>query len=416
VTTIDRRRFLKLAGASAGLAAARTVLPSSAWAGSGLGVRVGVIVPTGASYTDMGSSLFAGLQLGADEDVGSPRVAMFWSQRTVERGYGGAFTAAQELLDEGVDVVVAGITAPVARQLAPTFEERGVPLVVANVGAHLVRPAARSPFVLHNSLQYWRASYAAGAWSAATLGRRAMIAASLADSGYDTLYAFARGFEANGGSVLDTLVTHERADAGLAGAFEAIAAASPDVVHGLYTGPAAVEFVRGYAKAGLRPTPLVVGALACEEFLLGGLGRSAIGVRSAASWTRSRATEANQAFVAAYSARGGRAPDPFAALGYDTAMLVAEGARRAVAGGGSVRGLIDALHGVRLVGPRGRLTIDTPTNSIVTPLAIREVRRVDGERCNVEIAKASAGRSIPAALEDLVLEPASGFINECLCA
>ena len=415
---MDRRRFLKLAGASAGLAAAHSILPSRAWASGEIPIRVGAMLPTGASYAGLTDSLRAGLQMGfAHAAEGPPPIRTSWSERAVDRGYGGAFGAARELLDEDVDVVVAGVTSPVAHMLTPMFEERGVPLVVAGVGGHLVRPADRSDLVLHNSLLYWRASYAAGSWSASNLGTTAIVAGSFADTGYDTVYAFRQGFASAGGSVLGTWVTHELPGAsGLPALYDAISAAQPSVVYGVYSGSAGVEFVRGYAAAGSKRIPLVVGGLAAEDYLLPSVGRSALGMKSVASWSRSRATRRNQEFVDAFAARTGRSADPFAALGYDTALLVAEGARRALASGADIRDLIAALQGVRLTGPRGRLTVDPVTNSVTGPLSIREVRKSPSGPVNVEIGPVQAVRTIPPAMGDLLLEPASGYLNECLCA
>src|SRR5206468_2804538 len=97
-----------------------------------------------------------------------------------------------------VDVLVAAISSPVANLLAPLSRERKIPLIVANAGGHLEPPAPDNPFVLHNSLHYWQASYAMGTWLARS-SRSAFIASSFADSGYDALFAFRAGFEAGGG-------------------------------------------------------------------------------------------------------------------------------------------------------------------------------------------------------------------------
>ena len=103
--------------------------------------------------------------------------------RPVPRGCDGAYNIASDLLQSGVDVVIADVTTPVAKLLTPLFAKAKVPLVVANVGGHVPLPADRSPYVLHNSLLYWQASFAAGKWTAGNLGRSAFVAASLADSG-----------------------------------------------------------------------------------------------------------------------------------------------------------------------------------------------------------------------------------------
>src|SRR5207237_597514 len=161
-------------------------------------------------------------------------------------------SAAQTLLAGGVDAVVAGVTTPVAARLTGVFADAGVPLFVANVGGHLVRPSDRSPGVLHLSLGYWQASYALGRWAATN-----------------------------------------------------------------------------------------VGACAVDESLLRKLGSSAVGARSAFSWSPTLSTQANRSFKRAYRLRAGRAPDAFAVLGYDAASVIAAGVSRS----GSASGMIPALDG-----------------------------------------------------------------------
>src|SRR4051794_2199436 len=214
--TLDRRRFIQLAGAGAAVAVAGPLV-SNARAASGILLKVGVMVPTGSSYATMGKSLVDGLAMGFDDarSCATP-VSATIMQRDVDRGFGGARATAQTLLDDGADVVVAGISALTAARIGDLFSTRQAPLVVADVGAHVVQPAAKSAYVLYNSLLYWQASFSAAQWAAANFGKKAFVAASMCDSGYDTIYAFRRGFEAAGGTVVGDAVTHVNpADAGL---------------------------------------------------------------------------------------------------------------------------------------------------------------------------------------------------------
>jgi branched-chain amino acid transport system substrate-binding protein len=413
---MDRRRFVRLAGAAAGLAAiGQLSSPDKARAAAGTALRVGVMVPTGSSYRRMGGSLLDGLRLGFDDARGGTVVNASIVSREVEGGHVGALSTARELLDGGCDVVVAGVSAIVARRLGDLFLERRTPLVVANVGAHVVPPAARNDYVLHNSLLYWQANHALGRWAARRLGARAFIAAAASDAGYDTVYALRRGFEAAGGTVVGDRVTHDGgADAGFSDLLADIRKSGANVVFGLYSGPSAAAFVRAYRGSGLSAW-LAVGGLGVEDVLLPSIGRSAVGVLSCASWSATRRTRANRSFGTAFESRYGRAADPFAVLGYDTAAFVIEGVRRATKARVGVRRLVRAVGGVTLETPRGALTVDARTNTIVGPLAIRRVRKNGLALANYELAVASAVGSLPVALASLASGDASGYINEYLC-
>jgi branched-chain amino acid transport system substrate-binding protein len=411
---MNRGGFLKLAGVGAGLLAAG---PLASAAKAGTSIKVGVMVPTGSSYALMGPSLLDGLRLGFEEAGlrGTPITATLVS-REVDGGYAYAGTTARELLDDGADVVVAGVSALVAERLGPLFARRRTPLVVANTGAHVVPTAARSPFVLHNSLLYWQASFAMGRWAARNLGRRAFVATSLHDAGYDSVYAFRRGFESAGGAVVGEGVSHaDPASPELAALFAAARESRAGVVYGLYSGDAATEFVRGYAASGGRAR-LVVGSLAVEDYSLRRIGAAAAGVLSAASWTASAQGKLNRAFKQAFRNEYGRAPDPFAALGYDTALLVVEGMRRALGRGLRMQGLVEALRGASVNGPRGRLVVDAATNTVRGPIAIRRVRRVASGLANVAVTTVPPVRSRPKELSALTSARRSGYVNEYLCA
>jgi ABC-type branched-subunit amino acid transport system substrate-binding protein len=184
------------------------------------------------------------------------------------------------VLEERPDVVVAAVTEPVAAALEPLSAEARVPLVAANVGAHAFHPAGGTTASLHA----WQASYALGGWAVRNLGPRAAVAVTLREAGYDTVYAFRRGVEAAGGTMVATRVTHEQAaDAGLGTLVRTMRAVRPDHVHVLATGHAAVDVFRALGDLDAR-VPLSAGGLSVDERVLPALGRSALGVTSVAAW------------------------------------------------------------------------------------------------------------------------------------
>jgi branched-chain amino acid transport system substrate-binding protein len=374
-------------------------------------INAGVLVPTGGSYARMGDSFLEGLRMGLTQ----AGVSMSLSIRPVARGCDGAYTAAAELAGSGVDVVVAGITAPVARLLTPVFTEAQVPLVVAGVGGHVLDPAAKSPLVIHNTLQYWQASHALGRWAVQRMARRAFVASSFADSGYDTIFAFTQGFESAGGSVVGKYVTHrDPKNAGLNELFAQIRDANPGLVFANYSGAARTEFLRAYAGSGLR-VPLAGTSFLAEDFGDKSLGRFADRIRTCASWTHADPSPQNQAFVDAYARLTGRHADVFAVLGHDTAALLVAGFGNADRNHVARNRLAEALVGQAVQSPRGTLRIDPATNSIAGPLFIRQVRAASGPVRQYVNVKAAAVPTL-GALPSLEAADRSGYFNEVLCA
>jgi branched-chain amino acid transport system substrate-binding protein len=411
--TMHRGRFVRLAGG--GVAAVATGLRAGgAHAATGVtSLRIGVLAPTGGQYPDAARSLVDGVRLRLAQAAPELRATVVVEE--VPLGFGGASAASTRLLEGGrVDLVIGGVTAPAARQLAPLFEAHEVPLLLANLGAHVVPPGDQSPYVLHHGLHYWQSSFAFGAWAARRIGRKGFVAAPLADSGYDTIYAFRRGLESAGGSVAGVHVTHAGGrDAGLDELRAAIRAAQPDFVYGLYSGAPAGEFLRAYrADPALRRIPLAGGGLMVEDFALPRLGQGALGVRSALPWANTLASGANAAFAAAYRSRTGRAPDVFALLGYEAALLAATGVARARKQALAPRQLLRALAGASITGPRGTLRVDRDAHTVEGPVYIRETRRVGTRLANVKLALAGP---VPRVAE-LDTPLASGYLNEYLHA
>ena len=146
-------------------------------------------------------------------------------------------------------------------------------------------------------------------------------------------------------------------------------------------------------------------------------GTAAMGAISLSSWTAARSTKENLAFAKDFKARYGRTADPFAALGYDTAALIAEGTQRAATSGlGGLGRLVEALAGATIDGPRGRMTVDAATNTVTGPIAIRTVNRTTRGIENVDVGWAPPIASFPDVLAPLATDPRSGYVNEYVCA
>jgi branched-chain amino acid transport system substrate-binding protein len=263
---LNRRGFLKLIGLSVGGLALSSLGSSralSSWQASRSDLRhlprhrrlrVGVLLPRSDVYPEMDRRFWAGLKLYLAQ------VANQAGGRTVEllpRGVGvGTSLAVREAGDllqaQGADLVVGLVGSGAAAILRGLFDQARVPLLVSNVGANVARESEFSPYVLVNSLGYWQAHWALGGWTAEHIGRKAFVATSFYDAGYDAPYVFRLGFEGAGGTVVETSVTHippRSPDLALLAA--AIRAADPDVVYAAYSGAEAREFARAYADAGL---------------------------------------------------------------------------------------------------------------------------------------------------------------------
>jgi branched-chain amino acid transport system substrate-binding protein len=250
------------------------------------------------------------------------------------------------------------------------------------------------------------------------MGKRAFVASSLYETGYDAYYAFPQGFEQAGGRVIRNEVTHldpDRKD--LAPLMAAIAAARPDFVYASYSGKAAVDFVRAYAAAGLSGRiPLLASGFTVDEALLPAMGADALGIKSCLSWSPTITTPENIAFRKAYNHQTRREADQFALLGYDTGSLIATAVKAATRMVLRSDGLKHALETVAVPTPRGSRSIEPGTGSSDTPLYLREVRREGGTLCNTVIAELPGLAAVEQLADREAMTARSGWIDSYLCA
>jgi branched-chain amino acid transport system substrate-binding protein len=199
------------------------------------------------------------------------------------------------------------------------------------------------------------------------------VISSFHDSGFDLNYAFQLGFESAGGEVLDILVTHRPGRPGdLPAALERAAALRPAVVYASYAGAEALDFLQAYGASQLRGrAALVGGGFLTDEPLLRRAGSAALGARTAATWSPRLAGAESERFARSYRLGAGAHPDQFAALGYDTGLLVLHAT---ALGGPRTPEFAQALSSAELAGARGALRTDPSSREVSAPLYLREVR------------------------------------------
>lgn len=399
-----RRGLLKVAGLAMGTMAATPVLPNSlnldrlAWAQPGklsAPLRVGLMLPHSSPHAQAHENLRAGMNLAFEQMSGETATVSVIAEPI---GYSptGAKLSARKLLEENeLDVVVALVNERVTSQMYKLFHVHKTPLVVLNVGANIADEAGQREYLSHKTLGHWQANGALGNWAAHNMGTRAAMVMSFHESGYDTPYAFQHGFEAAGGEVVESAVSHHPTGDGLAPLLARISAANPDFVYALYSGTQAVEFVRAYAEAGLAGRiPLVGSAYLVDEAHLASLGSAAAGIRSAFSWSPSLRSATNDAFNLAYLAASGRAADSFALLGYDTAKLIGEAARHA--------------------GSKARMPSALKAANTSAPVYLREVQRVNGRLQNIVVAELDSATAMVERARTARAELKSGWLNPYL--
>ena len=188
------------------IAVAAVLVMTTAWA-QAQEVKVGVNLPyTGigaefAQLVDRGMELY--LKLNADKV--KPYKITLIRRDVKDPGGANAKIAVQELLtQDNVDILAGWIYSPNAIASAPIVTAGKKLAVIMNAGtAHITN---LSPYYVRTSFSMWHAGYAMGEAAAKILNAKtAVVGYTDFPPGKDSLAAFKRSFEANGGKVIDEI-------------------------------------------------------------------------------------------------------------------------------------------------------------------------------------------------------------------
>lgn len=404
--SVTRRQFLKklAAGGASALVASGTPLFMPLPMTSLGALRVGLLLPSFQAHPQVGASFVDGFQLFQTQSGQRHELQLLAGEAQSPSGL--TAQALAELCEKAEpDVIVSLANPSLAENVHPYLEERGIPLLISHAGANRIDKAQTNVFF--NTLGYWQASFRAGAWAAANLGRRAVITSSFYESGYDALPAFEQGLEQTGGRVVARYVTHVPGrPLAMNELMREIATQDANFVYVHSSGTAGAEFVAAYmASRYTRDIPSLGSTFLLEGALPSPAEGAMRNLHSVSSWADSLRHEESVRFLNNFRSRHGRAADSFAVLGFETAGLLA-----AAADIRGVAGLAEGLPMAKFVGPRGVLALDKTTGSVVPPLYLRQILWA------TSAYRASVRHSLPAVSERSV-PPAgvrTGWLNPYL--
>jgi len=349
-------------------------------------VRVGIVLSytgVGAEFAqqmDRGMELY--LKLNADQ-VKPYTITLIKRDSKAPDG-AGAKIAVQELLtQERVDALAGFSYTPDAIASAPVVTAGKKLAVITNAGTSFITNL--SPYFVRTSFTLWQSSYVMGEAAAKTLhAKTAVVAYTDYPPGKDSLEAFKRAFEANGGKVLDAIPTGGPGTVpDFTPFFQRAKDAKPDVVFIFVpAGDHAVAAVRtftalGMAAAGIK---LIGPGDIVQDIKLQAMGDAAIGLITVHHYNADLDNPQNRRFVAAWKAAYGAdsTPDFMAVGGYDGMAAVAH-AVQATKGKMNGDEAVKSLLGWTFDSPQGPIMIDPETRDIVMNEYLDEVvRGIDG--------------------------------------
>jgi branched-chain amino acid transport system substrate-binding protein len=371
------KRMLTLAFATASLAAAGANAQT---------VKVGVVLPFTGVGAEFGQQVERGIQMfiKLNPTAFGPYKVEIVKRDSKNPSGAEAKTAVQELIaQDKVDLVTGFIYSPDAIASAPLVSAARTPMVIMNAGTAWITNL--SPMISRVSFSMWHSGFAMGEAAAKFVkAKTAVVGYTDFPPGKDSLDAFKRGFEANGGKVIDEIPMGGPGQVpDFTPFFQRAKDRKPDVFFVFVpAGDHAVGVVKTYGALGMRQAgiKLIGQGDITQDIKLQSMGDDAVGLITVHHYNADLDNPANKRLVAAWKQDYGpnSTPDFMGIQGYDGMAAIAHVVT-------TLKGQIDADKAMEALkgwkydaSPRGPIMIDPVTRDIVMNEYLSELVKVGG--------------------------------------
>jgi branched-chain amino acid transport system substrate-binding protein len=343
-------------------------------------IKVGIILP----FTGVGAELAQQMDRGMEQYLKlnatqvKPYTITLIKRDSKAPDGATAKIATQELLTQDkVDVLGGYVYSPDAIASAPVVTAGKKLAVIMNAGTSFI--TNRSPYYVRTSFTLWHSSYALGVAAAKTLkAKTAVVAYSDYPPGKDSLDGFKKGFEDNGGKVLDAIPSGGPGQVpDFTPFFQRAKDQKPDVLFVFVpAGDHATAVVKTYAALGMREAgvKLIGPGDITQDIKLQGMGDAAVGLITMHHYNADLDNPQNKAFVAAWKKDYGADSTPdFTAVGAYDGMAAIIHAIQATKGKLEGDDAVKSLLGWKFDSPQGPIMIDPETRDIVMTEYLAEV-------------------------------------------
>ncbi len=352
-------------------------------------IKIGVILPYSGVYAGIGSEIYNAMELGFEtfgQEVGGRRIVLIKEDTEAKPNIGLA-KAKKLVLQDKVDLLAGLVHSGVAGAVRDFVHGAKVPLVINNAGNIHLTGKRCSRWVVRVSFSNAQINRDMGAWMVKKGFTRVYLMAADYAAGHQMMDAFKEAFVAAGGTVVGEeyppLSTKDF------GPYLAkLKAAAPQAVYVFFAGGPALRFVPQYHDFGLKDSIKLTGAgWLTSTLYIAKQGDAAADITAVLNYVPSIDSEENKKFQKDFQSKYGRVASEFAVAGYDSARLIVE-ALKLTGGKTDDKGaIVDAMHKVSFVGPRGALRIDPKTNNVIQDIYVFETRKMGGKVKQVVIDK-----------------------------
>ena len=362
-SNLNKSRRQLLAGAA--LLSTGLFVPGRSALAQSAKIRIGLMLPYTGTYAPLGNAITNGFKLAVAEHGGKlgGREVEYFTVNDESDPSKGPENANKLVQRDKVDVLIGTVHSGVAMGMVKIARDSGTLLIIPNAGVNAATGALCAPNIFRTSFSSWQTSYPLGRVMVERGHKNVVTIAWKYAFGEESVSAFTEGLTKAGGKVSKELwVPFPTVE------FQAlltqIASLKPDAVACFFAGGGAAKFIRDYAAAGLKGKIPLYGSGFLTEGVLDAAGAAADGIMTTMHYSDSLDTPRNKAFRLAYAKTFRMQPDVYAMQGYDTGLLLAQGAAAVKGDLSSKVALYKALESATIDSPRGKWTMSKAHNPV----------------------------------------------------
>ncbi len=373
-----RRLVISRSAALLGAASSGLLLPQLARAQSSK-IRVGLMLPYTGTFAQLGVAIENGFRMALAEQGGKlgGREVEFFKVDDESEPSKGVENATKLVQRDKVDVLVGTVHSGVQMGIQKVARESGVLSLIPNAGVHAATRGLCAPNVFRTSFSNSQPTRALGKVMVDKGHKKAVWITWKYAAGDEALEGFKEGFLAAGGTIIKEM-SLPFPNVEFQAFLTEIASLKPDAVACFWAGGGAAKFIKDYAAAGLKGKIPLYGSGFLTEGVLDAAGPAADGIITTMHYSDSLDTARNQAFRLAYAKAYKAQPDVYAVQGYDTGLLLVQGANAVKGDLANKAALYTAMEGATIDSPRGKWTMSKSHNP-VQDIYIRQVENKENK-------------------------------------
>jgi len=359
-----RRLVLSRSAAVIGAASTGLLLPEIVRAQSNK-VRIGLMLPYTGTFAPLGVAIENAFRMAIDEQGGklAGREIEWYKVDDESEPSKGVENATRLVQRDKVDVLLGTVHSGVQMGVHRVARESGVLNLIPNAGVHAATRALCAPNVFRTSFSNSQPTRALGKPMVDKGLKKAVWITWKYAAGEEAFEGFKEGYVAAGGTIVKELGL-PFPNVEFQALLTEIAALKPDAVACFFAGGGAAKFIKDYAAAGLKGKIPLYGSGFLTEGVLDAAGPAADGIYSTLHYSDSLDTPRNKAFRLAYAKTFKLQPDVYAVQGYDSGLLLLQGANAVKGDLSNKKALYAAMESAVIDSPRGKWNMSKSHNPV----------------------------------------------------